>query len=190
MKTSKGPAMSWEDWGKRDAVALAELVRTKQVTAQELVAQAAAAIEQLNPKIGAVLEVYENILRDATADGPNKDGRLYGVPMLLKDLGSGLRGRKQESGSRLFQNYVMTATDPTVENYLRAGLVPIGRSTTPEFGMTFDTTTDYLGTLPVTRNPWNLERTPGGSSGGSAAAVAAGIVPISMSSDGGGSTRI
>src|SRR5215472_4549176 len=84
----------------------------------------------------------------------------------------------------------MKSTDPTVENYLRAGLIPIGRSTTPEFGMTFDTTTDYLGKLMVTRNPWNLERTPGGSSGGSAAAVAARIVPISMSSDGGGSTRI
>ena len=190
MKASTGPAMSWDEWGKCDAVALADLVRTKQLSAQELVAQASAAVERLNPKIGAVLEIYENVLSDATVDGPNRDGRLHGVPMLLKDLGSGLRGRKQESGSRLFRNYVMKATDPTVENYLRAGLVPIGRSTTPEFGMTFDTTTDYLGTLMVTRNPWNLERTPGGSSGGSAAAVAAGIVPISMSSDGGGSTRI
>jgi amidase len=77
-----------------------------------------------------------------------------------------------------------------VENYLAAGLVPLGRSTTPEFGMTFDTATDYLGRLLVTRNPWNPERTPGGSSGGSAAMVAAGVVPVSMSSDGGGSTRI
>ena len=110
--------------------------------------------------------------------------------MFLKDLGSGLRGRKQESGSKLYRDQVMKATDPTVENYLRAGLIPLGRSTTPEFGMTFDTTTDYLGSVLVTRNPWNLERTPGGSSGGSAASVAAGIVPISMSSDGGGSTRI
>jgi amidase len=68
--------------------------------------------------------------------------------------------------------------------------VPIGRSTTPEFGMTFDTATDYLGQTKVTRNPWNERRTPGGSSGGSAAMVAAGVTPISMSSDGGGSTRI
>ena len=82
MNTSKGPAMSWDEWAKRDAVALAELVRTKQVTAQELAAQAAAAVEQLNPKIGAVLEIYENVLKDATVDGPNKDGRLFGVPML------------------------------------------------------------------------------------------------------------
>jgi amidase len=110
--------------------------------------------------------------------------------MFLKDLGSGLAGRTQESGSKLFKDHVVKATDPLVENYLGAGLVPIGRSTTPEFGMTFDTATDYLGRLKVTRNPWQPERTAGGSSGGSAAAVAAGIVPISMASDGGGSTRI
>jgi amidase len=182
--------MSWEEWGKRDAVAIAELVRTTQVSAQEVVAQAAVASERLNPQIGAVLEVYQNTLADPDVDGPNKDGKLYGVPMLLKDLGSGLKGRTQESGSRLYRNHATKSTDPTVDNYLRAGLIPIGRSTTPEFGMTFDTTTDYLGKLMVTRNPWNLERTPGGSSGGSAAAVAAGVVPISMSSDGGGSTRI
>ena len=190
MTASKGPAMSWEEWGKCDAVALAELVKTKRVSVPEVVAQAAAAIERLNPKLGAVLGVYESTLKDPNIDGPNKDGRLYGVPMLLKDLGSGLRGRKQESGSRLYRDHVMKATDPTVENFLRAGLIPIGRSTTPEFGMTFDTTTDYLGSVMVTRNPWNLDHTPGGSSGGSAAAVAAGVLPISMSSDGGGSTRI
>jgi amidase len=182
--------MSWEEWGKRDAVAIAEFVRTKQVSVREVVAQAAAAVERLNSQLGAVLEVYESTLEDADTDGPDNAGKLYGVPMLLKDLGSGLKGRTQESGSKLHRNHVMKSTDPTVENYLRAGLIPIGRSTTPEFGMTFDTTTDYLGKLTVTRNPWNLERTPGGSSGGSAAAVAARIVPISMSSDGGGSTRI
>ena len=137
-----------------------------------------------------VLGVYEDAVADPDRDGPSKTGRLYGVPMLLKDLGSGLAGRTQESGSRLFRDHVIKATDPLVANYLRAGLIPIARSTTPEFGMTFDTSTDYLGRLKVTRNPWNLERTPGGSSGGSAAVVAAGIVPISMSSDGGGSTRI
>ena len=190
MTTSSGLAMSWEEWGKHDAVALADLVKNKQVTAKELVMQAAAAIEMLNPKIEGVLSVYEDLLADVDADSPNQDGRLYGVPMLLKDLGSGLKGRKQESGSKLFKDNVVKATDPTVENYLRAGLIPIGRSTSPELGMTFDTVTDYLGVLKVTRNPWNLRRTPGGSSGGSAAAVAAGITPIAMSSDGGGSTRI
>jgi amidase len=190
MAMSTGLAMSWDEWHKHDGLALAERVRAKEVTAKELSAQAAEAVGRLDPSIEAVLGIYEDAVADPDRDGPSKTGRLYGVPMLLKDLGSGLAGRTQESGSRLFRDHVVKATDPLVANYLRAGLVPIGRSTTPEFGMTFDTTTDYLGRVKVTRNPWNPERTPGGSSGGSAAAVAAGVVPISMSSDGGGSTRI
>jgi amidase len=190
MATSTGLAMSWDEWHEHDALALADLVRAKELTAKELSAQAAEAVAQLDPSIEAVLGIYEDAVANPDRDGPSKTGQLYGVPMLLKDLGSGLAGRTQESGSRLFRDHVVKATDPLVANYLRAGLVPIGRSTTPEFGMTFDTTTDYLGRVKVTRNPWNPERTPGGSSGGSAAAVAAGVVPISMSSDGGGSTRI
>jgi amidase len=190
MTTERGLAMSWMEWGRSDAVALADLVRKKQVTAKELAAQAAQAVALLNPKIEAVLGLFDDVLADPDRDGPDRDGKLYGVPIFLKDLGSGLKGRKQESGAKLWKGHVAAATDPTVVNYLRAGLIPIGRSTTPEFGMTFDTATDYLGGVKVTRNPWNLERTPGGSSGGSAAAVAAGITPISMSSDGGGSTRI
>ena len=183
-------AMSWEEWSRHDGVALAALVRRKKVTARELARQAARAVEVLNPRLAAVLEVFEDVVRKPDTDRPSRDGALYGVPMFLKDLGSGLKGRRQDSGSKLFKGHVVPATDPTVENYLQAGLVPIGRSTTPEFGMTFDTATDYLGHVHVTRNPWRLDRTAGGSSGGSAAAVAAGITPISMSSDGGGSTRI
>jgi amidase len=190
MAASTGLAMSWDEWHKHDALALAGRVRAKELTAKELSAQAAEAVGRLDPSIEAVLGIYGDAVADPDKDGPSKTGQLYGVPMLLKDLGSGLAGRTQESGSRLFRDHVVKATDPLVANYLRAGLVPIGRSTTPEFGMTFDTTTDYLGRVRVTRNPWNPERTPGGSSGGSAAAVAAGAVPISMSSDGGGSTRI
>src|SRR5438034_29751 len=190
MASSTLLAMTWDEWQRHDALGLANLVRAKKVVPKDLSAQAALAVERLDPAIEAVLGIYEDAIADPDRDGPSKSGRLYGVPMLLKDLGSGLAGRTQESGSRLFKNHVVKATDPLVANYLRAGLVPIGRSTTPEFGMTFDTTTDYLGRLKVTRNPWNPLRTAGGSSGGSAAAVAAGILPISMSSDGGGSTRI
>jgi amidase len=183
-------AMNWTEWARHDGVALAHLVRTRQVSVTQVTAQAAAAVERLNPKLEAVIELFDDVRADPDADRPDKSGELYGVPIFLKDLGSGLSGRTQDSGSALTRGTRIGATDPTVENFLRAGLVPLGRSTTPEFGMTFDTTTDYRGTVKVTRNPWNLTRTPGGSSGGSAAAVAAGVVPLSMSSDGGGSTRI
>lgn len=190
MPVPKDLAMSWEEWGRHDAVALAALVRRKVVSPRELARQVAAGVERLNPRLGAVLEVFEDVVRKPDTDRPSRAGALYGVPIFLKDLGSGLKGRRQESGSRLFRDHMVPATDPTVENFLAAGLVPLGRSTTPEFGMTFDTVTDYLGHVLVTRNPWHLDRTPGGSSGGSAALVAAGVTPVSMSSDGGGSTRI
>ena len=182
--------MSWDEWARHDAVALAGLVRAGQVTPRELAAQAAEAVARVNPKLQGIIEVFADTRDDPDIDGPDRSGALYGVPMFMKDLGSGLRGRQQDSGSGLTRGTVIQATDPTIENFLRAGLVPLGRSTTPEFGMTFDTTTEYDGAVTVTRNPWNLERTPGGSSGGSAASVIAGIVPLSMSSDGGGSTRI
>ena len=116
---------------------------------------------------------------------------LYGVPMFLKDLGSGLQGRTQDSGSAFTRGTVMPATDPAIENFLRAGLVPLGRSTTPEFGMTFDTITEYQRRVVRSRaihGTWSTRRA-------APPAVrrrrsAAGIVPVSMSSDGGGSTRI
>ncbi|HXA26308.1 MAG TPA: amidase [Acetobacteraceae bacterium] len=190
MAAETGLAMSWEEWACHDGVALAERVRRRQVSTAQVAAQAAAAVARLNPKLEAVIEVFDDVRHNPDADGPDKSGRLYGVPIFLKDLGSGLKGRMQDSGSAFTKGTRIPATDPTVENFLRAGLVPLGRSTTPEFGMTFDTTTDYRGEVKVTRSPWNLSRTPGGSSGGSAAAVAAGVVPLSMASDGGGSIRI
>jgi amidase len=182
--------MGWDEWARHDAMALAGLVRMKQVTPAELAGQAAEAAARLNPKLQAVIEVFADTRDNPDTDTPATDGLLYGVPMFLKDLGSGLKGRTQDSGSAFTRGTVMPATDPAIENFLAAGLVPLGRSATPEFGMTFDTVTDYGDGPVITRNPWNLDRTPGGSSGGSAAAVAAGIVPLSMSSDGGGSTRI
>ncbi len=182
--------MDWAEWIRHDAVSLSGLVRSAQISAREVVAQSAAGVARVNPKLNAVLEVFDDVVADPDIDRPDRNARLYGVPMFLKDLGSRLKGRKQESGTRLLKGNVSKDTDPLVENYLSAGLIPLGRATTPEFGMTFDTSTSYLGHVHVTRNPWNLDRTPGGSSGGSAASVAAGVTPISMASDGGGSTRI
>ncbi len=182
--------LSWSEWSSLDAIALAKRIRSGEISAKEAAAQVAAGIAELNPKLRAVLEVFEDVVANPDTDGPDRSGPFYGVPLLLKDVLSGLKGRKLENGSRQFRGNVAQVTDPLIENYLGMGLVPIGRSTTPEFGWTFDTTTDYLDELIVTRSPWNLERTPGGSSGGSAAMVSAGVLPISMASDGGGSIRI
>jgi amidase len=186
----RGPAMGWTEWLRHDATALAALVRSGQLTASEVVAQAAAGLARVDDRLEGCLELFHDVVSDPDRDRPDRGGALHGVPVFLKDLGSRLAGRLQESGSRLLKGNVARETDPLVANYLRAGLIPLGRSTCPEFGMTFDTATNYLGRVKVSRNPWNPERTPGGSSGGSAALVAAGVTPISMASDGGGSTRI
>src|ERR1700746_1048066 len=118
MTKSTGLAMSWEEWHERDAVALADLVRTKEITPRELTGQAAEAVTRLDPQIEAVLGLYDDVLADPDKDAPSKEGRLYGVPMFLKDLGSGLAGRTQESGSKLFRENIVKATDPMVDNYL------------------------------------------------------------------------
>ncbi len=183
-------AMGWDEWMRQDATSLAALVRGGQLAAAEVTAQAAAGVARVDPRLNGVLEIFADAVADPRIDGADPDGPLFGVPIFLKDLGSRLRGRRQECGTRLLSGNIASETDPLVANFLAAGLVPIGRSTCPEFGMTFDTSTSYLGHVHVTRNPWNPARTPGGSSGGSAAMVAAGVTPISMASDGGGSTRI
>ena len=187
---SSNHPMSWSQWQCHDATSLSGLVRSGQLTAAEVVGQAAAALERVDDTLQGALEIFGDVVDAPEAAGSDRDGALYGVPIFLKDLGSRMAGRRQESGSRLLRDNVSQVTDPLVENYMHAGLIPFGRSTTPEFGMTFDTATAYLDELKVTRNPWNPQRTPGGSSGGSAALVAAGVTPISMASDGGGSTRI
>ena len=182
--------MSWSEWFALDGVDLADLIRKGKITTNEVIAQTTAGVQRVDSELEGVLELFEDVRKNPDFNSPNRSGTLYGVPVFLKDLVSRMSQRAQESGSRLLHGNISDVTDPLINNFLRAGLIPFGRSTTPEFGLSFDTSTNYLGTVKVTRNPWNLEHTPGGSSGGSAALVAAGVTPISMATDGGGSTRI
>lgn len=179
-------AMSWSEWTRHDATALAERVRAGDITRAELAAQAAAAVEKLNPALDAVVEIFADVVSDPLKDGLNPDGAFAGVPYLMKDLGPTLKGRRQEMGSRLMQGNVAAADSHLTAKIRKAGLNIIGRSTTPEFGVC----SSAENSTAVTRNPWNTDFTTCGSSAGSAAMVAAGATPISHGTDGGGSIRI
>ncbi len=181
-----GLALRWDEWVSYDALGLAELVRTQQVTPRELAQQAAAGIAALNPRLNAVIEVFEDRV-GGLDEAQLGNGPFRGVPFAWKDLTAGEKGRLQESGSRLLKGFRLPADSVFAARAKRAGLNPLARTTCPEFGFTMVTESSLTG---ISRNPWNPERTPGGSSGGSAALVAAGILPMAHSNDGGGSTRI
>jgi len=179
-------AMNWEEWANHDGLALADRVRKGDVTAAELAAQAKAAIEMTNPALSAVVEVFDDAVADPKHNGTNLDGVFAGVPYLMKDLGPTLKGRLQEFGSMLMQGHRPTEDSFLTGKIRQAGLNIMGRSTTPEFGVC----SAAENALYVTHNPWNLDYTTNGSSAGTAAAVAAGVLPLSHATDGGGSIRI
>jgi len=174
------------DYDRYDATGLAELVRTKKVSALELLEAAIARTEAVNPRINAVVAKHYDMARDA-ARGDLPAGPLQGVPFLLKDLHALLAGTITSNACRFFLDNLADHDTELVARYKRAGLNIFGKTNTPEFGLTVTTEPRLFG---PTRNPWNLERMAGGSSGGAAAAVAAGIVPAAHASDGGGSIRI
>ncbi len=180
-------AMSWDEWTKHDAVALAGRVRAGEVTPAELAAQAAAAIAKTNPELSAVVEIFEDVVAHPAKDGMNPAGPLAGVPYLMKDLGPTLKGRLQEMGSLLMRGNRATADSYLAGRIRQAGLNIIGRSTTPEFGVCSSAENPAV---YVTRNPWDLDYTTCGSSAGTGAMVAAGALPLSHATDGGGSIRI
>jgi amidase len=177
--------MIGEYW-KYDALGLAELVRSKQVTALELAQSALAACVRLNPSLNIVCHDLSQLALSAARQA-SMQGPFAGVPFLLKDIGAQMKGTPCECGSRLMKGYVSTYDGNLTERFKRAGLITVAKTTTPEFGAQI--TTEAILTGP-TRNPWNLQATPGGSSGGSAAAVAAGVVPLAHANDGLGSIRI
>jgi Asp-tRNA(Asn)/Glu-tRNA(Gln) amidotransferase A subunit family amidase len=169
-----------------DGLGLAAKVRSGEVSAVELVETAIQRIETHNPSLNAIVaKAFEQALEAAKKQTP--DGPFAGVPFLLKDLGGALKGVPFTGGSRFFKDACPPVDSILVQRYKAAGLIPLGRTNTPEFGLNASTEPVLFG---PTHNPWDLEKTPGGSSGGSAAAVAAGLVPLAHASDGGGSIRI
>ena len=180
-------AMGWDEWAGHDATALAALVRSGQVTAAELAAQTAAGIAKTNPALSAVVEVFQDAVADPLKDGMNPDGAFAGVPYLMKDLGPTLKGRLQEMGSLLMRGNRATADSYLAGRIRQAGLNIVGRTTTPEFGVCSSAENPAV---YITRNPWDLDYTTCGSSAGTGAMVAAGVLPISHATDGGGSIRI
>ena len=178
--------MNLSEYAQYDGMGLAELVRNKEVTARDLVKLALEGVYKINPSINAVIETYNERVEKAD-DLIRTDAPFSGIPFFLKDLGATENGKRQEMGSRLAQGYVADKDSFLTKRFKDAGVIIIGRTTTPEFGMTFTTESILTG---ATCNPWDLGRTTGGSSGGTAASVAAGILPVAHANDGGGSIRV
>jgi aspartyl-tRNA(Asn)/glutamyl-tRNA(Gln) amidotransferase subunit A len=176
----------------RPALELAGLVRTKQVSPVELTEAVLARIETLNPRLNAFCLVAHDVARRAAREAEiavvkgEPLGALHGVPVSIKDV-IFTRGLRTTGGSRLFAEAVPEEDAVAVGRLRAAGAVVLGKTNTSEFGHKALTDNPLFG---VTRNPWNLELTPGGSSGGGAAAVAAGLGPVALGTDGGGSIRI
>ncbi|TAL29163.1 MAG: amidase [Phenylobacterium sp.] len=168
-----------------DGLGLAELVAKKAVTPGELVEAAIDRIEDHNPTLNAVVyKGFDDARRQATE--PLPDGPFKGVPFLIKDLGISVAGWPRTHGSR-FGNLVDSADSGLMARYRSSGIIALGKTNTPEYGITGTTEGARLGPC---RNPWNPNHIAGGSSGGSASAVAAGMVPLAHASDGLGSIRI
>ena len=171
----------------RPVTALADAVRSGELSSRELVQTSLDRIEALNPQLNAFVDVFaEEALAEAEAIAPG-DGRPFaGVPIAIKN-NRAVAGRRLTFGASFLGDFVAPLDDYVIARFKRAGFVIVGTTTLPEYGILPCTETVRFG---PTRNPWDRTRTPGGSSGGSGAAVASGMVPIAHANDGGGSTRI
>jgi amidase len=174
------------EYPRYDAVGLAELVARGEVSPAELLEEAIRRTELWNPVINAVIYRMYDHAREL-ARNPLPRGPFTGVPFLVKDILQAYAGFPLSSGSRALQDYVPARDAEVVRRFKAAGLVTLGKSNVPEFGLVAFTEPEAFGPA---RNPWDVGRTPGGSSGGAAAAVAAGIVPMAGGNDGGGSIRM
>jgi amidase len=175
----------FDDYVEYDGLGLAALIKKGDVTPQEVLEAAIVRAERINPSLNAIVApLYDHAYRrvNETLNGP-----FAGVPFLLKDVHHALRGTPMSNGSRLHQGERSELDAEIVRRFLEAGLVVFGKTNTPEYKLSYLTVSEAWG---ATRNPWDVTRTAGGSSGGSAAAVAAGIVPMASATDEGGSIRV
>jgi amidase len=174
------------EYSNYDGLGLAELIAKKKISPLELLNSVHERVDALNPKLNALCHLFfdkaEAQINEGLGPGP-----FHGVPFVLKDLNQYLVGTITSAGSRIFKNSVAEFDSTLVQRYKQAGLVIFGKTNAPELGLT--TTTESVA-FGQTRNPWNLERTTGGSSGGSGAVVGSRILPMAHGTDGGGSIRI
>jgi len=180
-----GGTMAFNEYEHYDAIGLAELIKKRKVSVREVINEAIQRIQKINPVINAVITpMYENI--DARIKDMPK-GRFYGVPFFIKDLLTTYKGVRMANGCKAYKNYIPNFHSEVAKRYINSGVVILGKTNTPEFGLMAYTEPEAFG---PTLNPWNIALTPGGSSGGSAAAVASGMAPFAGGGDGGGSIRI
>jgi amidase len=182
-------ALEINELSTMDATAQAELVRRHELTPLELVDAAIARIERVNPTLNAVITPLFEEARAAAASPDLPDGPFRGVPFLLKDIGAMQKGQPYYMGNRALRDagYRSPCDTGLGARFRAAGFITLGKANIPEFGA--QTTTQPLA-FGATHNPWDLDRSTSGSSGGSCAAVAAGLVPVAHANDGGGSIRL
>lgn len=187
-ETIEGRKELFKDFKEFDATGLKELVTKGEVHPKEIVEAAIERIEGLNPELNAVIRtMFDRALKEVEQIDPDPNLPLAGIPFLLKDNTQGVAGERLTHGSRLFQNYRPKQDSEFVRRLRLAGVIFLGFTNVPEFSLMGTTEPKAYG---PTRNPWHTDYTPGGSSGGSGAAVASGMVPIAGANDGGGSIRI
>jgi amidase len=173
------------------AVEMARLIRTKELSAREALVAHLKQIERINPTVNAVVTLVPEMAAQAAAEADERQARneplgpLHGLPVAHKDLME-TRGIRTTFGSPLYKDHISTQDDPVVERMRCAGAIILGKTNTPEFGAGSQTFNEIFG---ATRNPWDLTKTCGGSSGGAAVALACGMVPVATGSDTGGSLR-
>lgn len=178
--------MTFDDYQQYDATGLAILIASGQVSSAEVAEAAIAAIETLNPELNAVVTTLFTSVRASPGNQPG-NAPFAGVPYLVKDLNTWMTGVTATNGSRAFRDFCPDHDSELITRLRRAGLVILGKTNTPELGLNVDTAPLLFG---ATRNPFDHSRSAGGSSGGSAAAVASGMVPAAHATDSGGSIRI